>query len=353
MKLLHSADWHLDAPLTLHTPENREWLRRELLSIPGKVAAAAVREGCDLMLLSGDLFDGTYTRESFAAVYQALKDVPMPVCIAPGNHDFYSEKSPYYLEKFPENVYIFSKNAMESVVFSNLQCRVYGSGFTAPCSQSLLEDFHAQGQEKWAVGVLHGDPTQIGSPYNPVTARQVMESGLDYLGLGHLHKAGSLRSGNTLCAWPGCPMGRGFDETEEKGVLIVTLDQQAQARFLPLDTPRFFDWTLRVEGSAERTLSQRLSAAGNSHFYRVTLTGESESFDTAALERSFSQFPNLTVVDKTVPPVDLWASVGTDTLEGLYFAMLRDAMNQSPDPHIAQLAAKLSRQILDGQEVVL
>lgn len=353
MKLLHSADWHLDAPLTLHTPENREWLRRELLSIPEKVAAAAVREGCDLMLLSGDLFDGAYTKEAFSAVYRALKDVQIPVCIAPGNHDHYSENSPYFREKLPENVHIFSKNQMESIVFPELDCRVYGGSFTAPCSDPLLENFHAAGQEKWAVGVLHGDPTQASSPYNSVTARQVMDSGLDYLALGHIHKTGSLRSGSTLCAWPGCPMGRGFDETEEKGVLIVTLEGEVETRFLPLDTPRFYDWQVAVEGSPALTLFQKLSAAGNDHFYRITLTGEAEPFDTAALTRSFPQFPNLTVTDRTVPPVDLWASAGTDTLEGLYFAMLRDAMKDSAEPHIVQLAAKLSRQILDGQEVTL
>ena len=44
-----------------------------------------------------------------------------------------------------------------------------------------------------------------------------------------------------------------------------------------------------------------------------------------------------------------------DTLEGVYFRILKDAL-ESADEHsapIIELAAKLSRQILDGQEVVL
>lgn len=353
MKLLHSADWHLDAPLTLHPPENRAWLRRELLAIPKKVAAAAVREGCDLILLCGDLFDGAYTKESFDAVYQALKDVQIPVCIAPGNHDYYSQNSPYFREIWPENVHIFTKNAMDSISIPYLDCRVYGAAFTAPCCDGLLQDFHAQGQEKWVVGVLHGDPTQASSPYCPVTAGQVRESGLDYLALGHIHAAGSLRSGSTLCAWPGCPMGKGFDELGEKGVLIVTLEGEAQAHFLPLDTPRFYDCEAPVADSPAAAVEKLLPAAENDHFYRIALTGEWESFDLAALRQEFSRFPNLHLIDRTVPPVDLWAAAGTDTLEGLYFSMLRTAMEDGEDPHIVQLAAKLSRQILDGQEVVL
>lgn len=353
MKLLHSADWHLDAPLTLHTPENRDWLRRELLAIPDKVAAAAKAEGCQLMLLSGDLFDGAYTRESFEAVYRALEGLDIPVFIAPGNHDYYHPNSPYFRKKFPENVHIFKENTVQSVALPHLDCRVYGGSFTAPCADGLLEDFHADAPEKWAVGVFHGDPTQPNSPYSAVTARQIMDSGLDYLALGHIHKAGSLRSGATLCAWPGCPMGKGFDETEEKGVLIVTLDGASQARFLPLDTPRFYDWQIPVADSPALTLENRLSPLGDSHFYRITLTGEAECFDPEAVRQRFSRFPNLQLVDRTVPPADLWATAGTDTLEGLYFSMLCTAMDTGTEPHIAKLAAKLSRQILDGREVVL
>ena len=61
MKLLHSADWHLDAPLTGRTPEQAALLRKAALSLPDKIAELCRRENCDLMLLSGDLFDGPNT----------------------------------------------------------------------------------------------------------------------------------------------------------------------------------------------------------------------------------------------------------------------------------------------------
>jgi hypothetical protein len=53
--------------------------------------------------------------------------------------------------------------------------------------------------------------------------------------------------------------------------------------------------------------------------------------------------------------VDLWSNLGEDSLEGVYFQMLHDAMNTDSEKlkqHLL-LAAKISRQILDGQEVTL
>ena len=69
----------------------------------------------------------------------------------------------------------------------------------------------------------------------------------------------------------------------------------------------------------------------------------------------FGAFPNLQLRDKTHRPVDLWGSAGEDSLEGVYFAMLRETA-QGEDAQtalLALLAAEISRTILDGGEVVL
>ena len=58
--------------------------------------------------------------------------------------------------------------------------------------------------------VLHGDPANPSAPCRPVTRAQVAASGLQYLALGHIHTRGQLEAGGALCAWPGCPMGRGL-----------------------------------------------------------------------------------------------------------------------------------------------
>ena len=355
IKIIHSADWHLDSPLQGRSPEQAELLRRSLREIPGKLAALCGEEGCDLMLLSGDLFDGSYTAESYEAVRSALETAAVPVFIAPGNHDFSGAESPWLTETWPENVHIFTHPTIESVALPDLNCRVYGAGYTAMDCPGLLEGFRANCEERYAIGIFHGDPTQTASPYCPITNQQVQESGLDYLALGHIHKQDAFRAGKTLCAWPGCPQGRGFDEQGQKGVLIVTIEDQAQTRFVPLEGLRFYDLEITATEDMEAALGTVLPGAGNDDCYRITVTGASAPIDMAALTRRFSQFPNLELRDRTTLPVDLWSAVGEDTLEGLYFKLLQEAMEgQDADTQRQiQLAAKISRQILDGQEVVL
>lgn len=355
MKLLHSADWHLCAPIQGLPEEQSQKLRASLLALPAKIAALSRAEQCDLVLLSGDLFDGPYTQQSYRLLRAALEEISVPVFIAPGNHDFVGPDSPWLRESWPENVHIFTQSEITSVSLPELSCIVYGAGFTSMDCPSLLSDFQTAGDARYTIGVFHGDPTNVSSPYNPITKAQVQDSGLTYLALGHVHKSNSFRTGKTLCAWPGCPIGKGYDETGAKGVLIAQLSDTADVRFVPLDAPAFFDLQAEATEDPAYVLSTLLPATGNEDFYRITLTGAWPAPDLSVLRKHFSQFPNLLLRDQTTPPTDPWASAGEDSFEGIYFGLLQDAFSGSTPQQQAQiqLAARISRQLLDGQEVVL
>lgn len=351
IKILHSADWHLDSPLHMRRPEQGEMLRREMLKIPEKIVSICQQEKCDMLFISGDLFDGECNPETLRIVKNAFEEVKIPVFISPGNHDFLGGNSPWLSTPWSENVHIFRHPTVQSVAVPALNCRVYGAGFVSMDCPSLLENFTAQQEEKYAIGVLHGDPTQVNSPYCPITAQQVANSNLNYLALGHIHKGDQFTAGKTLCAWPGCPMGRGYDELGEKGVLLVTLDETASARFIPLSTPKFFD----LEIPADQDLASVLPPVASEDFYRITFVGTSEPLNLAQLAAQYSQFPNLELRDRTTPPVDVWGTAGEDTFEGIYFKRLKDALDMADEEQKRQiyLAAQISRQLLDGQEVVL
>ena len=64
LRILHSADWHLDSPFAGFSEKQRAFLKREQQKIPGKIADLCRREDCDLVLLSGDLFDGEASRDT-------------------------------------------------------------------------------------------------------------------------------------------------------------------------------------------------------------------------------------------------------------------------------------------------
>ncbi len=351
LKILHTADWHLDSPFTGFSQAQREVLKQRQREIPRKVAEACRRENCQMMLLAGDVFDGVPNRDTVDSLKAVLGSIAVPVFIAPGNHDFIGPDSPW-LEVWPENVHIFA-GPISSVSLPELDCRVYGAGYESMDCGPLLARFQREGDERYHIGVLHGDPVQKNSPYCPITNAQVRSSGLDCLALGHIHKAGFFRAGQTLCVWPGCPMGRGWDEAGEKGVCVLTLEEEAQVQAVPLDTLRFHNLQADVEGGAEEALEKLLPGAGSQDFYRITLTGYG-SVDPAALRRRFPEFPNLELRDETRPPLDIWAGAGADTLEGVYFRLLQEELEASPDNReIIQRAAEISRRLLDGREVQL
>lgn len=355
IKILHSADWHLDSPMSGHSPENGEFLRRELRKIPEKIAALAKAESCDLMLLAGDLFEGTALPETVRSVQKALSQAGIPVFISPGNHDFLCPGSPYEMAGWPENVHIFKEPGIQSVSLPELDCKIYGAGYTAMDCPALLKGFQAEGQEQYHIGILHGEADTARSSYCPISKEQLRSSALTYLALGHIHKGGSTRSGETLCAWPGCPMGHGYDELGEKGALIVTLDDGVDLSFRPLDGPRFYDEYLEAGTNPLPSLRGFLPSLPTEDFYRITLTGYSAGVDMQSLYSAFPHIPNLILRDETLPEMDLWQAAGEDSLEGVVFTMLQQAA-QSDNPALqknAQLAARICRQILDGQEVKL
>ena len=354
MKILHTADWHLDAPMTGFSEETARALRQELRKIPARIAKLCKTENCDLVIIAGDLFDGPYTPDTMTAVRSALAGLDIPVVITPGNHDFVNSDSPYLKEQWPSNVHIFTQAAMSAYALPELDCVIYGAGYEAMDCPGLLKDFHAQGDARWHIGVLHGE-TSASSNYCPITRSQLQESGLAYLALGHIHKAGSLKAGDSLCAWPGCPMGRGFDELGAKGILLVQLGETIKVSSIPLDTPRFYDEEIEAGDDAYTALTAILPAVESSDFYRVTLTGYASGVDLEALRQQFPHIHNLWLRDETIPEVDLWENIDEDSLEGVYFSLLKEASDSESEvlARRAVLAARISRKILDSQEVKL
>lgn len=348
LTILHSADWHLDSPFGSLPEEAGARLRRAQREIPGRIAALCQEQGCDMVLLAGDIFDSVPKRETLEAVKHALEACRVPVLIAPGNHDYCGPASPWLTENFPENVHIFTGD-MTYIDFPDLDCRVYGGGYRSMDCPAQLRDFHAEGDSRWCVGVLHGDPLTVTSPCCPVTTAQVRESGLDYLALGHIHGAGSFRGGETLCAWPGCPMGRGWDETGEKGVYLVTLEETAAVRFIPLGLPQFHDLTVQLRTDALTALEGVLPPAPSPDFFRVTLKG-SGHVNKEKLTARFENLNYLCIRDETREKIELWDWAGEDSLRGLYFQKLWDASGEQP---LAALAAELSMTLLEGGEVEL
>ena len=207
IRIIHGADFHLDSPFSGLSPDQAARRRGEQRELLGRMAQAARERAADLVLLAGDLLDSERVfQETAQALARALGDIPCPVFLSPGNHDFWSPRSVYATLDWPENVHIFSSPQMEAVELPQLGCTVWGRAFyDSRQTDSPLAGFRAPEGKGVQIMCVHGD-TAPQSEYGPLSPAEIETSGLDYLALGHIHQGSGLRrAGRTFWAYPGCP----------------------------------------------------------------------------------------------------------------------------------------------------
>ena len=77
LKLLHCADLHLDSPFRDRDPESSARRRRELRRVFSSLVDFVKAESIPLVLLVGDLFDGTaVTSDTVSFVKERLASAP-------------------------------------------------------------------------------------------------------------------------------------------------------------------------------------------------------------------------------------------------------------------------------------
>lgn len=350
LTILHAADLHLDSPfrsLPAAEAQARRAGQRKMLE---QLRDLALDHSVDLVLLPGDLFDSQQVYpETLEALARTLGSLPCPVCIAPGNHDYYSEKSPYAQPIWPENVHIFTSETVTAFSFPDLGVTVYGCAFVSPFrDDDPLAGFVAKGDCALAIGCFHGD---VGKPsrYGPISPESLAKSGLCYAALGHVHALEHHADEPTPWAYSGCAQGRGFDELGDKGVLLVRLENgQVGGKLLALDGPRY--WELSLPAGAD--LKEALAGKADD-YVRLTLTGEAQAPDLLGLQALGDSLCKVFQLrDETVPPLDLWARGTEDTLTGHFVRELRARLDGADEQDRPRLLAALRWGLaaLEGRE---
>ena len=363
LTFLHSADFHLDSPFGALPSQQAKARRQELRELVFRMADYVNQEKIPLVLLAGDLFDSAAAYlETCEQLSQALGRMEHArIFIAPGNHDWYAPNTLWTQTEWPENVYIFQTPQMESVELPEWNAVIHGAAFqSSEQTRSLLADLSAPEDGKIHIGLLHGEVDPPEERYNPIRHEEIAASNLHYLALGHIHRRGAPHTyGRTVCAWPGCPEGRGFDELGEKGFYRGVIDNgQVDLTFVPFARRRYQILEVDVTGRTPReAVESALPEDTESDFYRILLTGESGAGGAGAsqLEAALAdRFCALEIRDQTRLAEDIWARSGEDSLRGLFLREMKTQWSAAETPEerdTITLAVRFGLAALDHREL--
>lgn len=360
LRFLHAGDFHLDSPFSALSPRQAASAREQQRELLSRFRELALEKKVDLVFLTGDLFDGQQVYpETLEVLQEALAAIPAQVFVSPGNHDPYTDKSPYARGPWSSNVHIFKESRVSAVALPELGCWVYGSAFTESIRlTSPLEGLAVSG-EGLQLGCFHGEVTKKPSRYGPLSPEELGTSGLHYVALGHVHARSELtRAGKSEYAYPGCPQGRGFDETGEKGVYFGTIDDEGKVtlEFIPICLRQYHSITAEVGGkSAEAVLRALLPSEPSGDICRIFLRGErsEERFPMETLyELAAPYYHSLVLLDETSAPQDLWAREREEGLCGLFLREMRRQMETAKDEEreTLLLGVRFGLAALEGRE---
>jgi len=259
-RFLHAADLHLDSPLRGldadgAAPAAR--IRAASREALANLVSLAVAERVDLVVISGDLYDGDWqdfrTGQALVAALGRLTRAGIRVAAIRGNHDAESVLTRNL--RLPEGASLLSARAPETLRLEDLGVAIHGQSFaTRDVQENLARDYPAPLGGLFNIGLLHtaatGRPNHAG--YAPCTVEQLAGHGYDYWALGHIHEREVLLR-EPWIVFPGNLQGRHINEPGAKGATLVTVREGhvAEVEHRALDTVRWRHLAVDCSGAAD------------------------------------------------------------------------------------------------------
>lgn len=242
MRVLHLADIHLDTPFAGRTKSLRGRLRDASREALRRAVDDALQEDVDVVVIAGDLFDGTRlsfeTERFLVAELRRLGGAGIRVVYATGNHDPGRGGPRARGLEWPDHVEVVGTRTPVRVAVrrdGRPVGYVTAAGHeTRRETMDLSRTFPRPSGDLPEVALLH---TQVATArsadehdaYAPSELQALLRSGFDYWALGHVHTRQAL-SREPPIYYPGNLQGRTPRETGPKGGLLVDLSDRADPR---------------------------------------------------------------------------------------------------------------------------
>ncbi len=336
LRIFHAGDIHLDTPFSTMGAKESEIRRKELRGTFSSMMLYVRKEKCDIVLLSGDIFDDGYATEETASL-MIREFSSCPNCrfvIAPGNHDPFRRGSVYEAKQFPKNVYIFREDHLSSFLFSDIGVEVYGWAFTSQFMQkNPLSGFVCPDNGRINLLCAHCDITSPISTSCPIPEGDIVKAGFDYAALGHIHKTDGIKTdGKVSYGYSGSLEGRSFDETGVHGGFICEFGYTGEKRiaFVPFSSRRYEVEKLDVTGALtdEEIITKTRELISDKKYdertvLRLILSGSvSSDCSPSAAASALSKLFYCEIVNNTTPTFNSEELMRDITLKGALFRTL-------------------------------
>ena len=370
MRILHTADLHLDSAFSSFGKKDAEHYRELGRTLLKNIFECAKHEKCEMILIAGDLFDSKFVSNDTRTLFASLvRGAGIPVVISPGNHDPYSENSFYTLmeKENIENLYVFSAPELQIFDFDELRVRVFGYAFTSPVinESPLLEARLPEDNGYLKLLCAHADMSSPLSRYAPISLAELSRFGFAYSALGHIHNRDEKEDAAGRVRYSGFAEGRSFDELGEGGIFVVDVDElSCEVKRISLSSRAFYIDELNVSqtvGNIKEKLCQHIKDKNYRYgtYLRLVLTGTAEPQSIKTVKSLAEELCEdtgleyLEIEDSTLPIFDGKYLEKDVTVRGEVYRTLLPSLT-SADAEVrkkATLALKIALSAIDGNNV--
>ena len=247
MRIIHTADLHLDSRID-SLPQDKGKIRRdEILRTFEKLCDYADREQIAAVIIAGDAFDtarvSKKTAERFAAAISSAKNTDFLYLF--GNHD--GEFLSSWGDILPDNFKIFknewTKFNYGNITISGIMLDKYNAPFVYDNLKLDANDINIVCMHGQVLGYKSEEAAET------VSIPMLKNKNIDYLALGHIHSyaIGKIDERGEY-AYSGCLDGRGFDETGVKGFVLIDTDgKKLDKKFVPFCSRVFYEKEFSVD----------------------------------------------------------------------------------------------------------
>ena len=231
MKFIHTADIHLDSPLSglaAYKDAPVDLLRNVTRDAFTRLVDLAIEEAVDFMVIAGDLYDGSWkdynTGHFFCREMGRLNLANIPVYLLFGNHDADSEMTKKLT--LPANVHTFDTRKASTFRIDALRVALHGRSYKEAATVDNLASTYPAPLAGWLnIGVLHTalEGYAAHANYAPCSVAELSAKGYDYWALGHVHEHAVIQTAPWI-VFPGNLQGRHIRETGPRGAVMVSAD---------------------------------------------------------------------------------------------------------------------------------